>query len=339
MPRSKLSIPRLLRFITLLKEGVYPNHPRLQEEMQKWDMEDSFEISQKTLQRDVRFLVKEYNAPILYDYKKRGYYLTDPTWQVDLPLKASDLAAAALGARLAESRMPQFANSGMDNVLGASLYKIPQEKDTNPDLDALLARGPIGNPKLDIFATVYQGWLKRTCLDITYQRGADGKVVELIVEPHMLALFQGKWYVKTRRLNDEPPPCSKDGVTMLAIHRILAAKLRRKTFKNDEKMFEEPEHGRLFNLPTVKNVQMRLTGKGILYGREAFSGIDFLKNDGDSITIMIPEVEEFRVVNFVMTWPGEAVVEAPSTLVKHICDDAMKIIMAHQDFIRKLPGK
>ena len=84
MSKNKFALPRLMHFISMLKENRYPNHPRLVEEMRKLDLAGAYNITQKTVQRDVNFLKYEYTAPIAYDFPERGYYLTDPEWNLDV---------------------------------------------------------------------------------------------------------------------------------------------------------------------------------------------------------------------------------------------------------------
>ena len=77
MPTTKQPLIRLARFVAMMRENRYPNYPKLLNEMKKMDVAGTFKLSQKTLQRDVDYLREEYNAPIKYDYSKKGYYLTD----------------------------------------------------------------------------------------------------------------------------------------------------------------------------------------------------------------------------------------------------------------------
>lgn len=89
MSKNKFALTRLMHFISMLKENRYPNHPRLVEEMRKLDLAGAYNVTQKTVQRDVNFLKYEYNAPIEYDFNQRGYFLTDPEWNLDVPASPS----------------------------------------------------------------------------------------------------------------------------------------------------------------------------------------------------------------------------------------------------------
>ena len=73
MPQNKLAMPRIMRLISMMKENRFPNHARLVAEMKKLDPAGTYQISQKTVQRDILYLKNEFKAPIRYDNEKRGY--------------------------------------------------------------------------------------------------------------------------------------------------------------------------------------------------------------------------------------------------------------------------
>ncbi|MBQ7178652.1 MAG: WYL domain-containing protein [Victivallales bacterium] len=338
MPKIKMSIPRLLRLVAMLKENKYPNHPRLLKEMQELGLEDTFDISQKTLQRDVKFLIHEYKAPIAYDYRRRGYFLLDSTWQVDLPLKKSDLYAASLGARVAQSMMPMGSASTLGMSAESKSFIEPANAEEHPAYAFLASLNTEGTVPVDVFQAVYDAWYHRQELMVKYLRAQDGLLVELHVQPHTLAFYNGRWYVKVQRLNSEPQPCAENGIISLALQRIQGIEVLPAHFTPNPEILKEAASGKLFNLPTVNNVLIRLTGKSVFYGLEAFANSTYTRNPDGSVILVVPEAEEFRIVNFAMTWPGEVVVEEPQNLVRKICDNAMSILMAHQEKIKLRSG-
>ena len=94
----------------LLRKNSYPNHKKLMQALQKLDAAGVYSVSQKTIQRDVQYLSDVYGAPIAFDNRMRGYYLTDPDWKFEIPqLDEEEMRAVTLGARLAETIMPELA--------------------------------------------------------------------------------------------------------------------------------------------------------------------------------------------------------------------------------------
>ena len=107
---------RLMKLVAMLRKNGYPNHRKLQRVFNTLDAADC-SVSQKTIQRDVQYLRDVYNAPIAFDNGKRGYYLTDPDWQFEVPqLDADEMRAVTLGARLAETIMPEPVASDIQNA-------------------------------------------------------------------------------------------------------------------------------------------------------------------------------------------------------------------------------
>ena len=67
MAVTKYNIRRLKRLLAMLKENRYPNYPRFLAEMKRQDLAGAYELSARTLQRDIACLKSEYGAPIAYD--------------------------------------------------------------------------------------------------------------------------------------------------------------------------------------------------------------------------------------------------------------------------------
>ena len=100
MPTTKQPMIRIARLVAMMRENRYPNYPKRLKEMQKLDTAGTFKLSQKTLQRDVDYHRDEYDAPIKYDYAKKGYYLTNTEWTWECPLlEPEEMKASLLVAR------------------------------------------------------------------------------------------------------------------------------------------------------------------------------------------------------------------------------------------------
>src|SRR5574344_1511098 len=107
MPVNKKSRDRINCLLRLMKENRYPNHTTLVKEMRKLDLAGAYDVSPKTVQRDVAYLKLEYHAPIQYDAARKGYFLTNPYWEKYVPfLEEDEMDAAIIGARLAETILP-----------------------------------------------------------------------------------------------------------------------------------------------------------------------------------------------------------------------------------------
>jgi Ankyrin repeats (3 copies) len=73
MNRTKPQLHRLLALDRLIRSGKYPNALTF---ARKW------EVSQKTVQRDIEFLRDMLGGPLEYDRVRKGYYYSDPQWDL-----------------------------------------------------------------------------------------------------------------------------------------------------------------------------------------------------------------------------------------------------------------
>ena len=85
---------RLLLIIEELKKNQYPNRNDL---IKKYNRCTDYSVSTRTLARDIETLKEEFKAPIDFDYASNGYYLKNPEWDFDTPVKDTDLSIFLLG--------------------------------------------------------------------------------------------------------------------------------------------------------------------------------------------------------------------------------------------------
>ena len=225
MAVTKYNIRRLKRLLAMLKENRYPNYPRFLAEMRRQDLAGAYELSARTLQRDIAFLKSEYGAPIEYDRERRGYYLADPDWSADIPLLDDhEMRAAVLGARLAENLMPAPVRQEMRSAVDTLLAVNDKGMDENALLLSLVALGSRVKVDEKVFRIIFDAWQKHRCAKIVYSPVA-GPASARLIEPQALAFYEGNWYVKAiaRTVDGKSIPPGKRGAFALALHRIKNA--------------------------------------------------------------------------------------------------------------------
>ena len=95
MERTKAQFPRLLELDRQIRAGDYPNCLKFSGE---------YEVSQKTIQRDIDFLRDQMNAPIEYDRERQGFYYKDTTWFLPaLSLSEGDLFVLLVASKALEA--------------------------------------------------------------------------------------------------------------------------------------------------------------------------------------------------------------------------------------------
>ena len=90
-PKFKPQFSRLQFIDGQIRAGKYPNCFKLGKDWQ---------VSYKTIQRDVDYLRDEMGAPIEYDKKRRGFYYTNNTWFLkSIMMSEGDLFALLVGSQ------------------------------------------------------------------------------------------------------------------------------------------------------------------------------------------------------------------------------------------------
>ena len=73
MASDVTKMTRLVKIVSLLRQNVYPNHKTVEKALRSLDVAGVYNVSQKTIQRDVQYLRDMYAAPIAFDNGRRGY--------------------------------------------------------------------------------------------------------------------------------------------------------------------------------------------------------------------------------------------------------------------------
>ena len=94
MKRNKSQFSRLLELDKRIRQGLYPNC---------LNFSADWEVSQKTVQRDIDFLRDSLNAPIDYDREKKGFYYTTTQWFMPyISVSEGDLVAILVAEKALE---------------------------------------------------------------------------------------------------------------------------------------------------------------------------------------------------------------------------------------------
>jgi predicted DNA-binding transcriptional regulator YafY len=187
MERSKTQMRRLLELHEFLKGEKFPNCSSFGK---RW------EVSDKTIQRDIDFLRDQLGAPIGYDALKRGYYYTDPFFMLpSISLSEGELAALVIGSKALEQYKGTPIASKLEKVLEKLSALLPDTITLDPV--ELYSNFSFSSPpairiKPAIWEVVVKGLLAKRQMEISYK----GKVSR--IHPLHLANLQGAWYLFVR---------------------------------------------------------------------------------------------------------------------------------------------
>lgn len=170
-----------------IQQGTYPNCSSF---AKKW------EVSSKTIQRDLDFLKYQLDAPVEYDPIKRGYYYTDPCFMLpSITMNEGELMALAMGACALEAYRGTPIAAHLEAVLEKLVDVLPDEIAINPS--EIFSQFSFSAPPTmpvdpSIWEDILKGLLNKRQMEIVYL----GKTSR--VHPLHLANLQGEWYLFVR---------------------------------------------------------------------------------------------------------------------------------------------
>jgi proteasome accessory factor B len=162
------------------------------------DFMKEFEVSRRTVARDLDFLRDEERAPLAYDDARHGFRLTDETYTLP-PVRISRREAFSFG--LARKLLASYEGTPLHLDMRSVLDKIAEslEGDVTIEPDWLSEHvGVMPEDRVRIAPEVW-GHLAR-CVErceairATYQT-FDGRVSEYELHPYHLLAYHGNWYV------------------------------------------------------------------------------------------------------------------------------------------------
>ncbi|MDW7773733.1 MAG: WYL domain-containing transcriptional regulator [Desulfobulbaceae bacterium] len=190
MAKYKPQHSRLLFIDRKVNEGRYPNCRTLAEE---------WEVSRKTIQRDLDYMRYQLDAPIEYSSEKRGYYYTEQNFKLPaISIRESDLFAIYL----AEKVLEQYEGTPVYDNLCTVFQKI---EDSLPDkivpgsahdfsrFSFLCSSTTLVDP--EVWNTVFSCLRNLNTLEMEYQSRQSLEPISRKLDPYHGIRFDGDWYV------------------------------------------------------------------------------------------------------------------------------------------------
>ncbi len=218
MAKYKPQHSRLLFIDREINTGRFPNCGNLAEE---------YEVSRKTIQRDLDYMRYQLDAPLEYSAKHRGYYYTEKNYKLPaIDIKESDLFAVYLADKL----LIQYEGTAIYNSLCSVFKKI---EDSLPNK---IAFDPGNEPsrftvfppsntiiKPGIWETVTSAIRLSRKFEVHYQTPGS-EPSKRTLDPYHGVRFEGDWYVVAFcHLRQE--------IRTFSFARMLSAKLLPDTFE------------------------------------------------------------------------------------------------------------
>ena len=324
MAQNKKQLLRLIRLVAELKKKSYPNSRSFAKKLRDSDLYDETNIKccNKTIQRDVKTLKEEFNAPIAYDYERKGYYLNHHGWDFSIPaLEESYLIASLLGAKIAEDTFPEPLKSEINNAVNLQLTT------NNPDLlDTANINTFITNYMTkvkiepEVFKVVFLAWKQHNTIKISHKRYQTGEETERKIDPYIITYYNSAWYLKAFcHLRNE--------TRTFAIHRITKAELTDYEFETPKDILKAPGTAKPFSDNGVQNIELWCSPaiSGYVMERD-IKGQRYKLNADDSVNLYIESAPWYTITRWILSEAGNIKVIKPESLRKDIISMAENIL-------------
>lgn len=323
MPVNKKQLLRMVKFISELKQNRYPNSITFAEKLKQMDLQENLNVScsARTVQRDIDVLKNEFDAPLLFDTERNGFYLSSNFWEFQCPPLCEDLMTSSLlGARIAEDMLPQPLKGSIRDAVDMQLASSNSEFLDTAFIESLIVASGI-NVDIDpgIFKTILDGWRLRHAVNIAYQ-SRDGVCSEQQLCVHVISFHKGIWYVKGNIIDDT--------LKIFAIHRIKSVELTNLTFEIDQKIVDDVRRNGLFNYPKLSGITLHCDASIAFYLKEQQTVKKFKvtpQPDGSLIIVLQPATE-FDAIRWILAEAGNIRVIEPTWLREKVVIAGKKIV-------------
>jgi len=181
---------RMMRFHNLIQDDTFPNCTQVSKE---------FEVSLRTIMRDVEFMKSRLNLPLEFDSKRNGYYYSEPVEQFpQIPFSEAEVFAMLV----AHKAIAQYKGTPFETPLELAFRRLTGQLDSSAkfslgNLNEALSFRPFAPEDNDLgtFEILTRALKERRVLKFQYRNlGAERKEARL-VHPYHLGCVDNHWYL------------------------------------------------------------------------------------------------------------------------------------------------
>ncbi len=309
MAKYKPQHARLLFIDKKIRQGHYPNCSSLAEE---------WEVSRKTIQRDIEYMRYQLDAPLEYSAQHRGYLYTEDQFHLPaMDIRESDL----FGIYLADKLLNQYEGTPIYDSLCSVFEKIEQSLPEKISLDSSeqdkFTVFPPFSTVIDqeVWRVVIGGLRSSEQVEISYK--TPGKQEQWrILDPYHAVRFEGDWYIVGYcHLRQE--------VRTFSLSRIQAAEKTGKSFAIPEDFDFEKLSGSRFGVHWGKDeirVVILFTSRVADYIRERtwHPSQELTETDDGGVILSLTVNHLLELKRWILSWGAEARVLEPRFFAEDI---------------------
>ena len=257
---EKVKITRILMIDEAIRSGYFPSVEKLAKKN---------EVTKRTIERDIEYLRNMYQAPIEYDWEKKGYYYSEPNFFIkSVMLTEGELFSIALFDRLLE----QYQNTPIETALRRIFAKIVKSMPERVTVNTGLLGPQIsvisdhqGYIDQKVFEKIFTALKTKRTITFEYRPLQKTTYMERTVNPYHAICQRGNWYF-IGYCHDKKEP------RMFSFSRVQNAVLTKqhfnipKDFKSEE--FFDKEMGVFASAKTAYTVELLIANEIGTYALE-----------------------------------------------------------------------
>ena len=311
MPKFAPQYRRLLMIDSKLRDQSFPNCRSLA---------DDWEVSSKTIQRDMDYLRDALGAPILYDAIRHGYYYSEPNYSLPtMNISESDLFAVFI----AEQALKRFENTPIHGQLSGIFSKIaaalPDRIDVRPswiDNRILFIAEPSTKVDPGVWNVIADALRESRSLQITHQSPRRDKASSRKIDPYYLVNYRGEWYLNSYCHRSRE--ARTFGVSRISEARLLDARFEMPSDYDSASAFGD-EFG-IISGDDPRQVELLFSPEVAPYigERDWFRSQKLTSNPDGSITLSFKTTHLNEVKDWILSWGPMVEVLAPQQLIESL---------------------
>lgn len=178
----------------------FPNIDELREacEEKLFGSVDGANISKSTIEKDIREMKEEYDAPIAFSRQEKGYYFTDPDYSSDaIPFTSEDAESLRFAAMTLNQyrQVPIFGQfqHAIGKIFDRVMISDKMDDETIGQVVQFEAEPKVGGSQW--LNPLFQAIKNRVEVELTYHSYSSAQVKSYTIHPYLLKEYRKRWYV------------------------------------------------------------------------------------------------------------------------------------------------
>ena len=317
---------RIRRMVQMVREGTETGYLPNSSDFMK-----EFEVSRRTVARDLDFLRDEERAPLAYDGARHGFTLADETYTLP-PVRISRKEAFSFA--LARKVLAHYEGTPLHLDMRSVLDKIAEslEGDVTIEPDWLSEHVgvlPEDRVRIDpeVWAQLARCVVSREAIRATYQT-FDGRISEYELHPYHLLAYHGNWYLMARNVE-------KERVATFALSRFRQIAATGSAFTRPAEFSPETYARQAFGIVGGEEpikVRLLFEPKVAVYitERQWHPSQAFRTRRDGRVEMRLETTGRKELVRWILSWAPDVKVLAPKSLRDRIAEKLRDGLQAQQ---------